>query len=201
MTDRIARLEQMIAAAQDELAELKTGLPPKSVPQPDERPLMSYLTPPSNFVRPTEKELRRLADIVVGKYPKLGARKSLRGLLGDEFDADFRDGFAWAFERLGFIGRTQEPDKKHYVEHWLNETKDWLAMYRPNHCGNIGAGFLAAVLAHGDISYILADVSRGVVWSVGLTNFGGKLAGDAWKRVLAGELLAPTQPALVRSYY
>jgi hypothetical protein len=199
--DRIAALEHKIAEAQAELAALKRGEAPKPAPQPDVRPLMSYLTSPSNFQRPTEKELRRLAAVVVGKYPKLGARKSLRGLLDDEFDDDFRNGFAWAFERLGFIGRAEKPDTRRYIEHWLNDCKDWLALHRPYHCGDISGAFMCAAIAHGDVPYIVGDMSRGVVWSVGLTNFGGTLASDAWKRVLAGELLAPTLPVMpARSY-
>jgi hypothetical protein len=201
MTDRLAELERQAAALADEIAALKAGQP-KPAPQPrDERPLISYIESPSHFVRPTSKELRRLADVVIAKYPKLGPRRSLRGTLDDEFDDDFQNGFVWSFERLGFPMRSERPDTRHYVEHWLNNTKDWLAMHRPNHCGNIGAGFLAAVLAHGDIPHTPADVSRGVVWSVGLTNFGGKLASDAWRRVLAGELLARTAPVMpARSY-
>lgn len=201
MTDRIARLEKTIAEAQAELQALKRGDAPKPAQQPDERPLVSYLEAPTHFARPTEKELRRLADIVIARYPKLGPRKSLRGSLDGEFDDDFRNGFAWSFERLGYVGRTERPDTKRYADYWLDDTKAWLALHRPNHCGNIGAGFLAAVLAHRDIPYIPGDLSRGVVWSLGLTLHGGKLASDAWKRVLAGELLPPTAPVMpARSY-
>src|SRR5271156_1983272 len=104
----------------------------------DERPMVSYIEGPSHFVRPTSKELFRLCDIVIAKYPKLGPRRSLRGLLDDELTDHFRNGFAWAFERLGFIARTEKPDTRYYVTHWANEAKDWLAVHRPGHCGDIG---------------------------------------------------------------
>ena len=146
---------------------------------------------PSKFVRPTSKELRRLADVVIAKYPKLGPRRSLKGLLDDELAEDFYNGFSWAFERLGFIYRANTPDTKHYVSHWANEARDWLALHRPAHCGNIGAGFLPAVIAHGDICFTPGDEQRGVVWSVGLTSYGGRVANDGWRRVLAGELMPP----------
>jgi hypothetical protein len=80
------------------------------------------------------------------------------------------------------------------VNFWSSECRDWLALHRPAHRGNIGAGFLAAVLAHGDIPYTVGDENHGVVWSVGVTPFGGKLATDAWRRVLDGQLLAPVAP-------
>jgi hypothetical protein len=77
---------------------------------------------------------------------------------------------------------------------WVEETKDWLRLHRPAHRGNIGAGFLAAVIAHGDVPYTVGDEQRGIVWAVGLTLFGGKLASDAWRRVLDGQLMTPVAP-------
>jgi hypothetical protein len=60
--------------------------------------------------------------------------------------------------------------------------------------GNIGAGFLAAVLAHGDICFIAANPAEEIVWSIGVTTFGGKQAADAWRRVLNGQLMTPGMP-------
>jgi hypothetical protein len=54
--------------------------------------------------------------------------------------------------------------------------------------------FLVATLAHGDIPYTPGDENRGVVWTVGVTPFGGAKATDAWRRVLDGQLMAPVAP-------
>jgi hypothetical protein len=79
--------------------------------------------------------------------------------------------------------------------HWLSVCRDWLASHRPcGYYGNVGSGFLAAVLAHGDIPFIAANPAQDIVWSIGVTTFGGKQAGDAWTRVLNGQLMAPGTP-------
>jgi hypothetical protein len=95
---------------------------------------------------------------------------------------------------LGYIGRTVAPDQRHYVDFWSSECRDWLRLHRPAHCGNVGAGFLAAAIAHGDICFTPSDEQRGIVWAVGLTAHGGTKASDAWRRVLDGKLMAPTPP-------
>jgi hypothetical protein len=197
----LAELKSEVARLNAKIAELE-GKAPKLAPKPvpEERPLISYAVLSSNFVRPTENELRRLADIVLARFPRLGPRKTLRGWLSDEYETAFREGFAWSFQRLGFIGRTAEPDKKYYVEHWMHDAKDWLVRYRPNHYGDIAGSFLCACVAHGDVAHIVGDQSRGIVWSVGLTAHGGKLpTGVGWKRVLdTGTLLPPTEVQSVR---
>jgi hypothetical protein len=61
-----------------------------------------------------------------------------------------------------------------------------------------GASFIAAVLASGDVLYVPHDRTRGWVWEFGLMppHYGGKLAADAWKRVLeTGAVARPSQPA------
>ena len=73
--------------------------------------------------------------------------------------------------------------------------RDWLARYRRGgYYGNVGAGFLTACLAHGDIPCVVGDGRLGVAWAVGLTSFDGKQACEAWRRVLDGQLLAPSAP-------
>jgi hypothetical protein len=183
--------EQRIAALEAELAELKA--PKQAAPS---RPIddragvrIVQLTEPSNFVRPTNKELRQLYDIVLGKYPQLAPRLSARW--ADDERQEHFDGFTWAFERLGFIGRAAAPDHKHYVNFWISEAQDWLRTHRPAHRGNIGAGYLVATLAHGDICFTVGDKQRGIVWAIGLTAHGGAKASDAWRKVLNGELMPP----------
>jgi hypothetical protein len=164
---------------------------PKPVDPDINRPLVTYLPEPTRFVRPTAGELREIYDTVLTKHPSLGPYRSITNPIGSVTETEHYQGFCSAFERLGHIGRAAQPDTKHYVSHWAAEAADWLKRHRPGHHGNIGSGFLCAVLAHGDIAYVVGDGARGVVWSVGLTQYGGTTASDKWRDVLDGKLMAP----------
>ena len=119
-------------------------------------------------------------DVVLAKYPRLGPLKSITHSWASVSEAEHYAGFASAFERLGFIGRTAQPDKRYYLGHWLSDCRDWLARHRRGgYYGNVGAGFLTACLAHGDIPYVVGNGRLGVAWAVGLTSFGGKQAHEA----------------------
>jgi hypothetical protein len=156
--------EQRIAALEAELAALKTKAARTTPTSDDVAPRSSAFTDGprvvlieerTTFVRPTQNEFGKLCDIVLAKYPQL--RPRLSSQWADQEKQECFDGFEWSFERLGYIGR------RRYVNHWVEETKDWLRLHRPAHRGNIGAGFLAAVLAHGDICFTPGDANRGVV--------------------------------------
>jgi hypothetical protein len=193
--DRISRLEATINAAQVELAALKTGkAAPPTQPAKDEGVRIVLLEERTSFVRPTLNELRKLYEIVCSKYPQFTSREPSTSRFADDNAREYFEGFTWAFERLGFARRSIAPDTKHYVDFWSSECRDWLRLHRPAHRGNIGAGFLAACVAHNDIPFIVGNENEGVVWSVGLATFGGKQATDAWRKVLDGQLLVPTPP-------
>ena len=198
--DRITSLEQKISEMQVELAKLKADPHAAPVPLPlkvsDEGPRVVLIEEHTSFVRPTEKELRKLYGIVLAKYPQFTPRAPSTSRWAADEAREYFEGFTWAFERLGYIGRTIAPDHKHYVDFWSAECCDWLRLHRPAHVGNIGAGFLAAVVAHGDIPFIVGNLAQGIVWSVGITTFGGTKATDSWRRVLEGSVLAPSRPSL-----
>jgi hypothetical protein len=189
-------VDQRIAALEAEISALKAGkvaqVAPVSVP--DETGVrITLIEEPSSFLRPTLSELRRLYDIVCSKFPQFKPRSSASRFADQEAEEYF-SGFEWCFERLGFIGRSATPDVKHYCSFWSAECGDWLRKFRPNHRGNIGAGFLAAAVAHNDIPYIVGNEQQGVVWSIGLTAHGGRMPTDAWRKVLTGQLLPATAP-------
>jgi hypothetical protein len=195
MTDRLQQLELQAAALNAEIAKLKAEQPaPPPRPPRDEGPRIVLIEERTTFVRPTLNELRKLYEIVCGKYPQFTSRAPSTLRWAADEAREYFEGFTWAFERLGFIGRSIAPDHKHYVDFWSAECRDWLRLHRPAHVGNIGAGFLAAVVAHGDIPFIVGNLAQGIVWSVGITTFGGAKATDAWRRVLDGQLMAPTPP-------
>jgi hypothetical protein len=173
--ERITALEQKLAETQAELKALKAGpdvpiKPPRPADPDLPRPLVTLIEERSSFVRPTLDELRKLYGIVCNKYPQFRPRPSARW--ADQEKQEYFDGFIWSFERLGHIGRTIAPATRHYVDFWSSECRDWLRLHRPGFSGNIGAGLLAAVVAHGDIPFIVGDERQGVVWSVGVTTFG-----------------------------
>jgi hypothetical protein len=198
--ERIAGLEQQIVGMQSELKALKAGpdvpmTPPRPADPDRPRPLVTLIEERSNFVQPTPNELHRLYEIVLAKYPQLGPYKSAVHHLTSVSSGEHFDGFLAAFERLAHVGRTERPDTRYYVDHFADEAKNWLARHRPGFRGNVGAGFLSAVVAHSDIPFIVANPREGVIWSVGITTFGGKKATDAWRRVLTGVILSQSQPA------
>jgi hypothetical protein len=132
--DRIQELERQVGELQREIATLRGDKPrvmPTPVPRDDQRGVrILRLEEETSFVRPTNKELHSLLAVVLAKFPQLKPQHR---------DAEeFFDGFEWAFERVGFLRRTDAPDVRHYVGFWASECRDWLASFlsRPSRrCG------------------------------------------------------------------
>src|SRR6516165_5080011 len=199
----IAEMEKTVRATQAEIASLKAERPAGPVDQPPQRhvdpdrnrPLVTILAEQTKFIKPTGSELRKIYNVVLKAYPQLGPHKSVAHAWTSVSEAEHYAGYASSFERLGFIGRTVQPDTRRYLGHWTSDCRVWLSLHRPRrYYGNVGAGFLAAVLAHGDVPFTAANPAQGVVWSLGLTTYGGTMATDKWKNVLDGRLLASTIP-------
>lgn len=142
-------------------------------PPPVEGTTVTVLAPVSHFTMPSPAELLKLADIVRAHYPNFVFTDSA---------------FASAFRALGYLRRTDAPDRKHYASHWCEECEIILRSWSDG--ADIGAAFLPAVLAHFDIPF--SDwTADGVCLEVGLDSYTGRPATDAWKRVLSGELPRP----------
>jgi hypothetical protein len=107
---KMGRTGDRIAALEAEVAALRANRPPAVPSRPAgldrNRPLVTVLAEETKFVRPTTRELHRIYDVVLGKYPQLGPHKSVKHSWASVSEAEHYAGFASAFERLGFIGRT-----------------------------------------------------------------------------------------------
>lgn len=64
-----------------------------------------------------------------------------------------------------------------------------------------GPALLAAIIAHNDIPYRLANLAVGQLLEVGLDRYSGSQCMNAWRDVLAGRpLIAPLPPTTVRQH-
>jgi hypothetical protein len=100
---------------------------------------------------PTIDELHRLMDVVLAKFRTLAPDTSGRTGAEEREEAYFKS-FCAAFRALGYMRRTEEPDHKHYPQHWtdvaqilLRSLGDYTELSR--------AAFTCAALAHGDIPW------------------------------------------------
>jgi hypothetical protein len=109
-------------------------------------------------------------------------------------EEEFFRSFCAAFRYLGNVGRAAEINKKLSHSWWVGACGRWL----DDHGVRVvvsGPAFIAAVVAMGDIGYVPADPSLGVVWEFALESYGGRPAGDAWRKALRGELMSPWKPS------
>jgi hypothetical protein len=88
------------------------------------------------------------------------------------------------------------PNGKVALSFWADACRLWL---RARNCvaSDLDANALVlACLAAGDVAYTAADGSRGLVWELGLVEYGGRPANtDAWRGVLSsGSILPPSAP-------
>jgi hypothetical protein len=187
---RIAELEAQVATQATEIADLRSRLPVPRIVRPpvEEGVSITHPSPVSSYIAPSEKELERLYAAVFARHP--GLEPTFVGKFADEDFAYCFRSFRCAFTRIGFLGRADVPDHKRYLSFWVDEADDWLRSHRMTD-RDTGAGYFIAAIAHGDVPYALTD-AFGNRAAVGLRTWGGKPATDHWRRVLKGEILAPT---------
>ena len=137
--------------------------------------------PSRHFTMPSDADLRRLLEIVLRHSPTSPP---------PEGEERFFRQFKQVFAALGEIGRATEIDQQHGIVHWLDKARDicrehgWSQdfEFRP---------FWCAMLAHGDIHFQDRDETLGLVQKLGLADYGGILAGDAWRVVLERDTPRP----------
>ncbi|MCJ2068307.1 hypothetical protein MKK75_05705 [Methylobacterium sp. J-030] len=194
----MSALEAQIARLTDRLAALETppaaAVPTPAAPRPAAPEGMTVHTAiaGSGYVMPTEAQLRALHDMVVTTYPVL---KDTAGRL-DGPDEPFRR-FAAAFRALGAIGRAPALNRDRAANWWVDHAQERLAGLGAVSDLNL-ASFTAAVVAHGDIPFRALDrfpyeLEFGLV-----AHGGGRPAGDAWRRLLAGDRLPAPAEGLMR---
>jgi hypothetical protein len=195
---RIAQLESDLAALKAQVAPPVKAAP--AMPEP-EGTTVSFPVARSAFVMPSQEEFRRLRDIVFAKFPKLNVTEGLvfRGD-AEQNEQEYFKQFCASFRALGALHRTEKPDRKRYVSYWIDACEDLLKAVG-NSTSISGLPFIAAVLAHGDISYS-GLFTEGCVFEVGLNAYRmGRAPRDAWKQVLAtGRILQMVLPPASRNY-
>jgi hypothetical protein len=192
VTDRIAALEVQISAMQAELQALKAGrpAPPPPPPRPRDEVRIIELLHERNDGMPTLREMERLFTIVKPHSPWPQA-------LNDRFDEHrpfraFSSAFRWAMN----VGRTERPNGKVALSFWADTCRLWLRSRNSVGSDLDANGLVLAVLACGDIAYTPADPVRGWTWELGLVEYGGRPASEAWRGVLnSGAILPPSAPA------
>jgi hypothetical protein len=138
---------------------------------------ITTMLPSTGFERPSADELRELLRRVRAEH---------------ELPAISESEFARAFWATGFQFRLAEPDASlHFYTH-VGHCNDFLAQYR---YGEIdGAAALAAVIAHSDFPYRLADRGKGQLLEIGMNPYSGAKCTNAWRGVLRGEPLREPLP-------
>lgn len=77
----------------------------------------------SNYVAPTDAELKRLKAIVFAKHHDIEAAVTAARIT--DFDQQFRRAFA----AIGNMYRLSAPSKKHYFSFYVDSANDWLVRH------------------------------------------------------------------------
>jgi hypothetical protein len=157
----------------------------------------------SNFVMPSDAELRQLMRAVLTRYPVLdGARREG----WTERDAYERErAVKFCFYALGHFTRIEGVEKKrqHAMSFWASEVEQWLHAADVWGVSDIGVStFTICCVAHGDIAHTpLDEWPRNMVFGLQVGG-GGKRGTDSWRKVLRGEFQKPEVPpkAVPESY-
>jgi hypothetical protein len=194
MTDRLAELEAKAVALNAEIAALKAGKSaPPAAPQDEGAARVVPLLNERTDAMPNLKEMERLFGAVRNLSPWPSA-------LVDKYDdtRPFR-AFISTFRWLRNVPRADRPNGKVALSYWLDTCRTWLRA-RGAMASDLDVNALVlAALACGDISYCPGDPQLGVVWEIGILEYGGRPADvTAWRRILregAAAVLPPSAPA------
>jgi hypothetical protein len=138
---------------------------------------ITTILPSTGFERPSSEQLRELLRRVLEEH---------------ELPAISEAQFSRAFWATGFQFRLEAPDVSLHFHSHVDSANNLLSQYG---YGEIdGAAALAAIVAHSDIPYRLANRDQGQLLEVALNPFSGIKCTNRWRAVLAGEPLREPLP-------
>ena len=195
---RLDLLEAENRALRSKICEFERGGVRKAVPAPPEPAVrISTPTPASTFPMPSAADLDRLLDAVGRTYPSLLSVEGSAFTGSDpERRRQYREQFEASFLAVGNMRRLARPSTKFYLSAHIQLAETILRrLGRPM---SLRANpFVAAALAHHDVPVSgIGRMHEGIVVEVGLDEFNGTLATDAWRRILEGQ--APREVAVSR---
>jgi hypothetical protein len=175
-----------IAALEAEVADLKRRVPAvrRVVPVPpiEQGTVVAY-PHDTVFAMPPAADLLALHRVVLARFVQLRLDPSWRS------EQEARQEFAAAFRALGSMRRADALDQKHATTFWIDRAEDVLRAAGAPDMFTLQS-FTAALIAHGDVLYSDLGTFPYVAFGLGL---GGRAAGGAWRKVLAGKMLDPVK--------
>jgi hypothetical protein len=156
----------------------------------DPRPTISYPDDRTPIAIPDDRQLGRLADIVVACYPELGPNLNRQHLRWhDQILADWHRGFRASFRRIAALNRTDEFNLKRDLRYFADEAEDHFRL-RGQPVDIRWPCYLAAAIAAGDVPFCVDGPYVGLRFdSV------GSAPTAAWQAVLEdGKLRSPSRP-------
>jgi hypothetical protein len=181
--DRLAWLEQQVAALNAELAALKAPKAARVAPAPEEGVKITTILPVAHPKHlPTDDEFRSLHRIVVARHPQLKFRNNL----DDEFDS-----FRASFQFICSLTKTAQPVMKYSASWWLDYAQQWC---RDASVQGLIRSFLPAIIATGDVQFCFE--SNSTFWLDPYRSSGRAVDASKWRQLLnGGDLLVPTKIA------
>jgi hypothetical protein len=102
---------------------------------------------------PDARQLQRLTDIVVARYPGLGPNlNGQQERWHDQIWADWHRGFRARFRRIAALNRTDEFNLKRDIRYFVHEAEDHLRL-RGQPVDIRWPCYLAAAIAAGDVPF------------------------------------------------
>jgi hypothetical protein len=149
---------------------------------------ISYPAAKGDFEMASDAQLKRLLKIVLARFPHL----MLKGEITDRDKDKYFDGFRGAFFRLGHMNRIDDKlDTSHMNGFWRGECEDWLREYGRQFCSDVSLkNWVAAIVAHGDVSYATPDAfatMQGLGFGLLAVGDGaGRRPANKWRGLLDG---------------
>jgi hypothetical protein len=187
----LAELKTEAARLNARIAELETQQPAFPPPVKDEVRILQVLNERTDL--PDLKQTEKLFRAVKALSPWPSA-------LVDRYDdaRPFR-AFSSTFRWLMNVPRSDRPNGKVALSYHLDTCRTWLRARGAMVSDLDVNALILAALACGDVPYCPGNPQLGVVWEIGILEFGGKPADPAgWRRILtqgAAAVLPPSSPA------